>query len=222
MTIYKTSVWSKFTTFVKCHPIISNLALIIITAVILVWLIGVVFLNWWTNHNDNAVVPQVKGLKADIAVDALSRSGFVVELDSIYDITAVPGTVIDQSPHENSVVKPGRTIYLRYVCFAPKLVTVPEYYNMSSRNAVAAFENVGLNNLTIKEVPSDISGLVLGARYNGLILTPGKKIPLGASITIEVGAGAEDNIDEYSSGSEELILPEDADEEFIENLNLDF
>lgn len=222
MTIYKTSLWSRFVTSLQRHPIISNIIMIIITGAILVWLFGVVFLKMWTKHDDNVVVPQLEGMKADIAASILTRNGFEVELDSIYDATASPGTVIAQSPRENSVVKPGRAIYLRYVCFTPKLVTVPDYYNMSRRSAVAAFENIGLTDITVKEVPSDVAGIVLGARYNGVILTPGKKIPLGASISIEVGAGAEGQYDEYSSDTEELILPEDSDEEFIENLDLDF
>lgn len=213
--------WSRTVAFVKRHPILFNIFAIILTGIFMVWLIGVVFLGWWTNHGDNVKVPQVKGLTVDVAANALRQGGFEIELDSIYDMTTTPGTVVEQSPRENSTVKHGRTIYLMYVCYNPKLVKVPNYLNMSRRQAIAAFESVGINNITIKDVVCDTPDLVLGARYNGLLLNPGKEIPVGAAITLEVGsAPREEYFDD--SASEELITPEDADAQFIESLDLDF
>lgn len=212
----------KIIDFIKDHPIIFNLIGAIIAGYFVLWLIGVGFLGIWTNHGDTVTVPQVKGMNVDVAKAALQRGGFVIELDSIYDKTHAAGTVIDQSPQEGSKVKQGRKIYLRYICYNPRLVKIPDYTGMSRRQAKVSFESLGLTNITFSDIPSDTPDLVLGVTYNGQPLQPGKQIPETAKIIIMVGAVTEEyteseNID---AESEELILPEDEDALFIESLGL--
>ncbi|MDE6094506.1 MAG: hypothetical protein K2F61_07010, partial [Muribaculaceae bacterium] len=90
--------------------------------------------------------------------------------------------------------------YLTIVAFSPKLVTVPEFINASLRQGISIFEGLGLKKVDIVKVPSEYKDLVLGARYNGLPLQAGMKIPTTASVIIEVGAGTdEDNETERNS-----------------------
>ena len=42
------------------------------------------------------------------------------------------------------------------------------------------------------EIPSEYAGLVLGARFNGVALRPGARIPVSAVVTLEVGTGLEE------------------------------
>lgn len=213
----------KIKNYVKKHPVFCNFLLIIVTAVVALWLLDVLFLKPFARHGEEVSVPQVKGLNVYVASDALRRDGFEVQLDSLAGDLGVPGTVINQSPRENSMVKPGRTIYLRYVCFNPRQVRVPAYYGMSRRMALKAFNEAGITNITVKEIPSDTPDLVLSARYNGNFIAPGKDIPVGASVIIEVGKSKDSVVpDSDDSGYyEEIILPEDDDAQFINELLLE-
>lgn len=213
-----------FASFYHKHPVFMNIVFIILTGIILTWLLVGPFLGRLTRHGDTATVPGVKGLPVNTAITMLTDGGFEVQVDSIYDKNSLPGTVTEQSPIQGATVKDGRTIYLTYACFNPKLVKVPMYYNMSRRQALAAFEEVGLTNLTVREVPSEHADLVLSAKYNGLILQPGKDIPIGASITIEVGAGFGDEYEEEITVGDSIhsLTPEEADAEYLRELENEF
>ena len=219
----------KITRFIKAHPVFSNFIAVILASILAIWLLGVVFLGVWTNHGETVTVPMVKGMKVDIASHALKENGFEVELDSIYDSTGIPGVVIDQSPGENASVKDGRTVYLRYVCYSPKMVTVPDYTESGRRGALAAFRSLGINDIKVKELPSSNSSRV-AARYNGLLLKPGDQIPVNAAITLEVPAESyleetfESELEEFVPGDVDEVgngvYQEDLDEEFLRSLDL--
>lgn len=175
--------------FIKKHPVLMNLIYIIITTVVLSWL-AMFFLDYWTDHGDERVVPNVKGLSYAQAESVLKVADLTVEIsDSIYDSTARPGTVVEQSPHKDAKVKPGRLVYLTIVAFAPKTVTVPDISNVSLRQAQSIFEGLGIKRIKVVEVESEYEDLLLNAKYNGLPLKAGTRIPVTASVTLEVGKG---------------------------------
>jgi beta-lactam-binding protein with PASTA domain len=201
---------NKIVEFVKWHPVLSNAIAIIVTFLVLVWLLGVVFLNIWTGHGNTVEVPLVKGMNIGVAYETLERGGFEVKLDSIYNESMTPGMVVEQSPRSKSIVKEGRTIYLRYICYSPRLVKVPYYENMSRRGIEVALDKAGLKNWVIKEVPNENVDLVLAVKYNGQRLKAGMEIPANARVIIEVGASMGGG-EGYGDFSEELILPEGTD-----------
>ena len=201
----------KVIAYLKDHPIIATLIYIFIAGW-LVLLSALIFLDYWTHHGEESTVPTVTQLMYEDAASKLRSEGLDVELaDSIYDTTRPAGMVVEQTPHPNAKVKPGRTVYLTIVAFAPKMVTVPHYLNVSSRQARAAFEGLGIKNVEVVEVESEYRDLVLGAKFNGVPLREGTRIPVSAYITLEVGKGYEapaDTIAEYDEGelSEEYII----------------
>lgn len=175
--------------FARKYPILWNIILIFITAIVLIW-ISLTLLGVWTLHGHEDVVPDVRGLNYNQAAQLLSREGMSAEItDSIFESTITPGTVVDQNPKNNSKVKPGRTVYLTIVAFSPKLVVVPEFVNVSMRQGISIFEGLGLSRVEVVKVPSEYKDLVLGARYNGLPLQQGMRIPTTATVIIEVGEG---------------------------------
>ena len=198
------STANTFNGFRKKYPILWNLILIAITACVLIWAL-LVALDVWTLHGNEDSVPDVKGLNYNHAAEILAKEGMNVEItDSIFDSTITPGTVVDQNPKNNAKVKPGRMVYLTIVAFSPKLVTIPEFVNVSLRQGISIFEGLGLSKVEIKKVPSEYKDLVLGARYNGLPLKRGMKIPTSATVIIEVGEGYDDDIDELENNVENL------------------
>lgn len=198
------------------HPVLMNFLAIVVVAVLMVWLVGVVFLNYWTRHGDEIAMPQVKNLKVDDARRILEDAEFDVQLDSVFNNDVAPGTVLRQVPRENSMVKRGGRAYLQYVCYSTKKAKVPDFIDGSLANAMNNFRSAGFENIEVREVSSDQNDLVLGASYNGLELKPGMEIPVNAHIVISVSVNLAPEPD-YGD-----MNPEDSDAEFIESIYDDF
>lgn len=188
-----------FSNWKNRFPILFNLILIFIVALLLIWII-LMFLAKWTLHGIEDVIPDVKGKSAVEASAILSSEGMIPEItDSIYDSTLSPGTVVEQNPHPTSRVKPGRIVYLTIVAYSPKMVKIPDLTNMSLRQGVSMLEGLGFKNVIIRRIPSEYKDLILGASVDGRILNPDRRVPVTASVTIDVGQGyvdEEEEIDE--------------------------
>ncbi|WP_289158253.1 PASTA domain-containing protein [uncultured Muribaculum sp.] len=189
--------------FIKKHPILFNFLLIILAAWAVVW-ITLIVLDVWTEHGKYEVVPNLHGLSYTQAQKALLATGLRAELsDSVYDNATAPGTVLEQSPRAKTKVKPNRVVYLTINAFSPKLVTVPALTDMSLRQARSVLEGLGIKNVRESYVDSEYKDLVLGAKFNGLQLKPGARIPATATVTIEVGRGIVADDDSLSDGAAE-------------------
>lgn len=184
----KPSFYERLVKVHRQHPVLMNILYIIIAAIVLVWLL-LMFLDSWTRHGDEAVVPALKGQSIELASMTLDNEGFKWEvMDSVFESTQRPGTIVEQNPRAGACVKPGRTVYLTIVAFSPKMVTVPDFMNVSRRQGRSMFEGLGLT-VNIVTVPSQYKDLVLGAKMNGVPLRPGQRIPVTSKITLEVGGG---------------------------------
>lgn len=196
--------------WIRKHPILFNIILIILTACGLVW-IGLTWLDSWTGHGKYEIVPDVKGLSYSRAAEVLRSGNLIAELsDSIYDDRVAPGTVVDQMPKMNDKVKPHRTVYLTINAFSPKSVTLPDFNGLSLRQAQSVLDGYGFKNVRINYVPSEYKDLVLGAKFNGIALKGGTRVPISASISLEVGEGYvvpedSDLIDNSFSGMDNLM-----------------
>lgn len=158
----------------------------------LVWL-AMLWLDVWTGHGKEEIVPDVKGLSYNVAVERLLEAGLSVELsDSVYDNHVAPGAVVDQNPKVNTRVKPGRVVYLTINAFSPKTVTLPSLTDISVRQARSILEGLGIKKIDEVRIISEYENLVLGVKYKGQRLSPGARVPVTASITLEVGDGLPD------------------------------
>lgn len=205
----QTSHYQRFIDFTRQHPVLMNIIYIIITAFILVWLL-LLFLDSWTHHGDEATVPSLKGQSVELAGMNLANEGFHCEImDSVFETTQRPGTVVEQSPRAGARVKPGRTVYLTIVAYSPKMVTVPDFMNVSRRQGRSMFEGLGLE-VNIVTVASEYKDLVLGARSGNTRLRPGQRIPVSSEITLEVGGGIdpEETEGDPTSGTEAYNEPD--------------
>ncbi len=179
--------------FRKRHPVVMHLIYICIASVVAGWLL-MLFLDYWTFHGQERTVPDVKGQVYTAAAGSVSLAGLrPVLTDSVFDAYSRPGTVVEQIPIPGARVKKGGSVYLTIVAFSPKLVTVPDFMNVSARQARSMFEGLGLREVREVPVVSEYSGLVLGAKFNGAALHPGDRIPVSATVTIEVGTGYADD-----------------------------
>lgn len=200
--------------FAKKWPILFNLLLIILTACVLVW-IALMGIDVWTRHGEYEEVPDLKGLPYSVAAERLANMGLQCELsDSVYDSSVKPGAVVDQSPRAASKVKPKRVVYLTVNAFAPKMVTIPNLIDLSLRQAQSVLQGLDIKNVRVNTVMSEYKDLVIGARFNGLELRAGARIPVSATVTLDVGDGyvatedslAVDSVREAEAGYESLDL----------------
>jgi len=212
---YDEDMPQKPTSFRKRHPVLMNALYLIITAVILMWML-MWFLDYWTFHGEERVVPDVKGQAYETAAGNIDISGLnAVISDSVFDSYSRPGTVVEQAPIPGARIKKGGNIYLTVVAFSPKLITVPDFYNVSVRQARSMFEGLGIKEIREVPVTSEYAGLVLGARFNGVALQPGARIPVSAVVTIEVGTGLEE-IEETGANIDSIAI-----DNAIEELNIE-
>lgn len=190
------------------------LNLLIMAGVAALLVVAALFwLDSWTMHGKEALVPDVKGKTYDTACTLLNADGFEVVLsDSVYDRSTRPGTVVEQSPKVNTRVKPGRTIYLTINAFSPKTVTLPALTDISVRQARSILEALGVTRIDEVSVPSEFKDLVISVKRNGTPLMPGARIPVNSVIVLEVGDGLPamnadpDSLDSTALPSEQLNL----------------
>lgn len=188
----------------------SNIILIALTGTLLVW--GVlIFLDFWTLHGHNAVVPQIKLKNYAEAASVLKANDLNIEIsDSIYDPELAPGTVVESWPKAGAIVKNGRQVFVTVTAFSPKQVTIsmPLTGNVSSRQAISYLRGIGINDVRLEHVPSEFADLVIGARYGNTPLNVGTVIPVTSTITLTVGSGMEEMPDSLAADSvEEFINP---------------
>ncbi len=172
--------------------ILLNIGLMLIAAIVIGWL-AMEWLDRWTRHDSTIAVPSVKTLPFDRAKSVLDSEGLVAVLsDSVYDKSTRPGTVIEQNPKAGTTVKEGREIYLSINAFSPKMVTIPALTDISLRQAKSILEGLEIKKVIEKRVPSDFKDLVLAVRYKGNRLSAGARIPVSATIELEVGKGVDE------------------------------
>lgn len=175
--------------FFKKHPIVANILLICIVGVLLV-AIAMWFLNLWTAHGQVQVVPNVRSMSVGEAGSVLANCNLrVVVADSVYDGDVTRGAVVEQVPPAGNRVKPGRTVFLTINAYSPRQVTLPELVGSSVRQARASLQSMGFQDIREVRVPSDYKDLVLAIKSMGVALRAGTKLPLDATIVIEVGEG---------------------------------
>lgn len=183
--------------------IFIHLGLMIVAALIIGWL-AMLWLDSWTRHSETITVPAVRSLAYDRAVDMLATEGLKgIVADSVYDRHTKPGTVIEQNPKAGTIVKEGREVFLTINAFSPKMVTLPTLTDISLRQARSILEGLEITNVVERRVPSDFKDLVLSVRYKGSRLHPGARVPINATIELEVGEGMPEIMPDDLAGESE-------------------
>lgn len=177
------------------NNILLNIVAIGVVAILL-FILLLLFLNVYTRHGQNVVVPQLQGLQEEEAAAVLKSKGLDIQvIDSIYKKDAVPGSIIDQSPKPHNKVKEGRDIYVTIYARNPQQISVPGLVDFSARQAIALLNSIGFTQIAIEEVPAQYSGLVISVEYRGKKLTPDEQIPAGSPLKLVVGSRmAEDSL----------------------------
>jgi len=153
-------------------------------------LIGLyVGLRYYTRHGEGVLVPNLKGLSVENAVQLLESEGFQYQIDSVFILDKKPGLVLEQDPDPNTNVKINRMIYLTIVSSQTPNVSFPDIENKTFVEAQAMLSNYGLK-VGDTTYQSDIArDAVLGFSYLGRTISSGQKIPKGSKIDLILGDG---------------------------------
>ncbi len=169
--------------------LIKNIA-IAVTAGFLLIALTLFILNIYTKHGKTEQVPNLKDLSLEEADVMLHRHKLTYEIiDSVYMRNKNLGVIIEQNPSPNSIVKPGRKIYLIVNAQSVRQIQIPDITDISLRQAEATLKSIGINVANVHYEPSEYRDLVLGIKHNNKAILPNSKLPEGSSVILVVGDG---------------------------------
>ena len=189
---------SSFFQYIGSKYFLKNVLLAAFTVLIVV-LIIVFSLNYYTRHGSGVPVPKLTDLNISRASALLENQGFDYKVDSVYLPDKAPGTVVQQDPDPGTNVKENRTIYLTIITTKAPNINLPDLENLAFREATATISNNGLK-LGDTTYRSDIArNRVLEVRFAGQVIKAGTKLPKGSSIDLVLGDG---------KGASEVEIPD--------------
>jgi len=157
-------------------------------AFVLVLLFNYLVMPWYVRHNTLVKVPSVVGLSFEEAKNKLDEAGLEgLQGDIRYDPSKPIGTVIEQNPPSEQVVKDGRRIYL-VISGGEQLYDVPNLVGRSLREAKFMLSQRNLESQEVEYKPSVQypTGIVLSQLEHA-----GSKVKKGTMIGLVVSTGME-------------------------------
>lgn len=182
--------------FISRHPVAANIVIIAIISILGIYAVYVA-IALFTKHGQSRELPGVEGKSYTEAISILHDRGFKVDIrDSLYREDIKPGFVIEQFPKAHSIVKPGRKIFLYINAVHPREVilddnNLPNEYALkgeSHRSTLAKLEELGFKNVRVVKVLG-ASDRVIKVMANGRVVRKMQKVPVTASIVVEVSDG---------------------------------
>lgn len=187
---------SDYSGFISRHPVLANIIVIALVAFLGIWIVYL-SLQLFTKHGATDIVPKVENMSYTQAVRTLHDKGFRVDIrDSIYKEDVKPGYVIEQFPKSGATVKPGRKIFLYINAVHPKEVVIDDDNNpredalksFSFRQGMARLEELGFKNIKVVRVLGD-NDCIVKVTANGKVVKKTEKVPVNASLVVEVYDG---------------------------------
>ena len=173
---------SKLLLYLRTDTFRKNLIYAIIAFAVLFLLIYF-GLRTYTKHGSAQEVPVLKGLNITEALAVLHK------IDSVFQVDASPGLVIEQDPEASSLVKSGRTIYLTIITRVAPEIAFPEVIEKNFIEASAILRNHSLkigDTVYVNDIARDV---VLDVQFGGQPIKPGRMISKGSHITLVLGNG---------------------------------
>lgn len=210
------------------HPVLINVVIILLVAVLG---LAIVFfsLNIFTRHGEWATVPGIENITYTDAIKILHENGFRTDIrDSLYKEDIKPGYVVEQFPKAGSKVKPGRKIFLYINAVHPRemLIDGDSYTpgaaleGYSLRQGMAKLEELGFKNINVVTVPGT-SDRIIRLIANGKTVKKMQKVPVNASITMEVYDGKLQRVQDSILEQEYMQYVMEEGDPYQDSINLD-
>lgn len=162
------------------------------------------WLAYYTQHGVEVNVPCVEGkMFADARYTLESNNLQAVVVDSTYDRAMPAGIILKQHPKAGSNVKEGREVYLTINSKETPTRTVPDIADNSSlREAQEILRQLGFRLGPVEYVNGD-KDWVIGVKCQGRSVYAGDKVPIDASIVLQVGSGLGEGEDSIYSDNDD-------------------
>ncbi|MGV3764230.1 PASTA domain-containing protein [Parapedobacter sp.] len=182
----------KFFQYLRTDTFRKNLigAIIGLTVFLLLIIFG---LNTYTRHDESIAVPDLRGIPIDEAVKKLQADGFEYDLDSVYQVDAKPGLVIEQDPDPATKVKKNRTLYLTIITRVAPEVAFPDLIEKTFVEARAVLNSYGIKLGDTTYIPDIAKDVVLDVKFGNERLNAGRPIPKGSTVDLVLGDGRGDS-----------------------------
>lgn len=206
--------------YFKQHPVLANMVIIILVAVIGLFIIFI-SLNIFTRHGEWESVPEVENLSFTNAIKILHENGFRTDIrDSVFKEDINPGYVVEQFPKAGSKVKPGRKIFLYINAVHPREYIIDPDNSMpgealkgySLRQGLAKLEELGFKKVNIVKIPGD-NDRIIRILSNGKTISKMEKVPVTSLITLEVYDGLLNHYNDSIQDQEYLQYVTDVEDE---------
>jgi len=182
-----------FFKFLISKTFLKHLAIAIVAAVLLFWLI-LKMLDLYTNHGKAITVPNLTGVSCkELKNTEYAKEFQFVVIDSVFDDHFRKGAIVLQDPPAGSQVKKGRKIYITVVATQPEMVAMPDLVDLSLRQALNELRANGLKLAKLEYVENFAKNAVLAQRFEGDTILPGTEIQIGSDIELVLGKGVGDD-----------------------------
>jgi len=133
-------------------------------------------------------VPDLLEISFDSAYIVLEDLKLIpIHLDSVYSSSAIPGTVLEQSPPAGSSVKSGRPVYLTTFRITPPKERISVHEGQDARLARNILERKGFIVEELTEPNLILEGKVVRVESNGISLSPDDRRKRNSKIILVVG-----------------------------------
>lgn len=147
-------------------------------------------LDAYTRHGYSIAVPSFYGMTPEEALEVADYDHLRIQVvDSLYDESEQPGTVLEQYPAEGARVKENRLIHLTINAKNPEKVIFPNLKNAAYRQTLQTLQARGFAIGRIEYVPAEFKNLVLTFKQEGKEILPGAMLRKGSRIDIVLGDG---------------------------------
>ncbi len=165
--------------------------LIALGIVIVLLLIVQSGLKTYTRHGESITVRDLRGMTFEQVKTVLSDNNLGWEvMDSVFDMSKPPLSIVDQNPKAGSKVKQGRTIYLTINSTTAPATELPDLIGRSSyKYAKMQLESYGLKVGEPVYKPDPHLNAVIGMEINGRPVTRKTKVTKGTVVTLILGDG---------------------------------
>ncbi len=182
------------------HPYLVNLSLMAV-ALVATAFISLLFIDVFTSHGQEKLVPEVRNMPLEKAIEKLEAAGLSWEIaDSTnFNESFKPGVITDQEPKAGSKIKAIRTVYLSVNAQHPRIVSLPKLQDMSRMQALAQLKSMGFKNIETDTIESPYRDLVVEVLVNGRNVAPGTGVAINMPVRLRVGDGSIENTDPFNA-----------------------
>lgn len=187
------------------RPILWGNCLGMIAFIVVVVIGTMVFINYYTRHDENIKVPNLTGLTQEAAEKKLEELGLHLQVtDTGYVRTKGAGVILLQETAAGKEVKEGRIINVTINSLNSPTIALPDLAdNCSLAEAKARLAAIGIKIGPVEYIIGE-KGWVYDIKLRGRVVTAGTRIPVDQAVTIVVGDGGTDEYDQYGEDEEEL------------------